>query len=198
MANSAQKIESVDFLNCFILKKVTIPNDSKLEVIEDNVFNCAQVLVFIVPPKVKIIKRGAFTDCSKFLWIWILKEFRANYNWIECIHKHIDGRSLFSSKSWELRWQNICEWNISRFQRKTSICLSFIKQWLLKRQTLNHSKIEFDKDCQLFYIGDYAFAFSIVQSLTFPANVTKVSKVTLSCYSKLNLVIFMSETFFID
>lgn len=59
-------IESASFLNCFILQKVTIPNDSKLEEIEDNVFNCAQVLVFIVPPKVKIIKRVAFTDCSYF------------------------------------------------------------------------------------------------------------------------------------
>lgn len=53
-------------MNCFMLQKVTIPNDSKMEEIEDNVFNSAQVLVFIVPPKVKIIKKGHFTDCSNF------------------------------------------------------------------------------------------------------------------------------------
>lgn len=170
-------IKKNSFSFCNKLNEIHCVENSELKVIEEDAFSDSSITAITIPSSVEI-RKGSFSSTPKL----------NNIKIIQCKEKNVCyfDDSLLIGKS-NQKQNNYDVLIVARKDIKIETIPSFIKYIDPNAFEFctNLKQIKFNKNSQLFSIGDQSFKSSQIESIIFPPSIVQVGK--LSFYNCKNL-----------
>lgn len=173
--SSIKRISSCSFNSCMQLETVEIPENSQLEIIESDAFNCSSIKSIQITSKVSTIEEGWCTFTFYLNSVSISPKNRY-FKYIENSSQNmIVGKSNKESDSFDTLVFACRKIKKALIPSTIKYIASFSFQLCLEL-----TEIEFEENSELESIGKFAFARAPVDKITIPSNVRIINDFAFS------------------